>query len=77
MHPDEIHLLVAVVKYQTRIKAPRLGVCSTWLASLDPSQNPVVPVWLKRGTIKFPENFGSPVIMVGPGMQFYMFVEEA
>ncbi|KAL1530658.1 hypothetical protein AB1Y20_001558 [Prymnesium parvum] len=33
-HPEEVHLCVAVVRYQTMIKAPRFGVCSTFLASL-------------------------------------------
>lgn len=27
----------------------------------------VVPLWVKRGTLKFPEDKDTPVIMVGPG----------
>lgn len=29
---------MAVVQYQTRLKEPRRGLCSSWLASLDPEQ---------------------------------------
>ncbi|XP_052788058.1 NADPH-dependent diflavin oxidoreductase 1-like [Mya arenaria] len=78
-HPGEIHLLVAVVKYKTRIQAPRQGVCSTWLASLDPSCGPTVPLWVKKGTIKFPCDAQMPVVMVGPGTgvaPFRSFIEE-
>ena len=31
-----IELLVAVVKYKTKLSDLRLGVCSTWLANLNP-----------------------------------------
>lgn len=78
-HPGEIQLLVAVVKYQTRIKAPRRGVCSNWLANLDSSQGPSVPLWVKKGTIKFPADPSTPVIMVGPGTgvaPFRSFIED-
>ena len=66
-HTNEIQLLVAVVEYKTRIQAPRRGVCSTWLASLDSSRRPTVPLWVKKGTINFPCDDARPVIMVGPG----------
>lgn len=36
--PSRLQILVAVVQYQTRLKEPRRGLCSTWLASLDPTQ---------------------------------------
>lgn len=29
---------MAVVQYQTRLKEPRRGLCSSWLASLTPEQ---------------------------------------
>jgi sulfite reductase alpha subunit-like flavoprotein len=34
VHPNEIHLCVAIVKYKTNLKRPRWGVCSRWLAAL-------------------------------------------
>lgn len=67
-HPNRIQILVAVVRYKTKLYKPRRGLCSTWLASLDPSQEEVcVPLWLKKGSLRFPIKKETPVIMVGPG----------
>ncbi|XP_035292077.1 NADPH-dependent diflavin oxidoreductase 1 isoform X1 [Anguilla anguilla] len=67
-HPNRIHILLAVVKYKTRLQKPRKGLCSTWLASLDPTQGEVhVPLWVKKGLLRFPSDPASAVIMVGPG----------
>lgn len=66
-HPDELHILMAVVRYQTKLHFPRLGVCSNWLANFDFQQGGTVPIWVKRGTIRFPPNPNTPLIMVGPG----------
>ncbi|XP_058380592.1 NADPH-dependent diflavin oxidoreductase 1 isoform X3 [Diceros bicornis minor] len=67
-HPSRLQILVAVVQYQTRLKEPRRGLCSSWLASLDPRQGPVqVPLWVRPGGLTFPETLDTPVIMVGPG----------
>ncbi|XP_036383266.1 NADPH-dependent diflavin oxidoreductase 1 [Megalops cyprinoides] len=67
-HPNRIQILVAVVKYKTRLHKPRKGLCSSWLASLDPTQGEVcVPLWVKKGGLKFPSDPESAVIMVGPG----------
>lgn len=37
-HPDRLHILVAVVSYKTKLFKRRRGLCSSWLASLDPAQ---------------------------------------
>lgn len=37
-HPDRIQILMAVVRYKTWLSKPRRGLCSTWLASLNPEQ---------------------------------------
>ncbi|XP_072739153.1 NADPH-dependent diflavin oxidoreductase 1 isoform X2 [Ciconia boyciana] len=67
-HPDRIQILVAVVRYKTRLSKPRRGLCSTWLASLNPEQGDVrVPLWVKKGGMKFPADPDTPVIMIGPG----------
>ncbi|EDO30877.1 predicted protein [Nematostella vectensis] len=76
-HPDEIEILMAVVKYQTKISKPRRGLCSTWLSSL-PSRSRV-PVWVKRGTISLPLDHTVPLLMIGPGTgvaPFRSFIEE-
>uniref|UniRef100_A0A8P4G019 NADPH-dependent diflavin oxidoreductase 1 n=2 Tax=Dicentrarchus labrax TaxID=13489 RepID=A0A8P4G019_DICLA len=67
-HPRRLQILVAVVHYKTKMYKPRKGLCSSWLASLDPAQGEVhVPLWVKKGTLKFPKEKDTPVIMVGPG----------
>ncbi|XP_063707356.1 NADPH-dependent diflavin oxidoreductase 1 [Culicoides brevitarsis] len=58
-------LLVAVVEYRTMLKAPRKGFCSNWLKDVE--VNDEVPVWIKRGTFRLPENRNTPLVMVGPG----------
>ncbi|MGH0185191.1 UNVERIFIED_CONTAM: hypothetical protein FKN15_017412 [Acipenser sinensis] len=68
VHPGRIQILLAVVMFKTRIHRPRRGLCSTWLASQDPEQGVVrVPLWVKKGGLKFPTDQDTPVIMVGPG----------
>lgn len=67
-HPDRIQILLAVVRYKTRMQKPRKGLCSSWLASLEPTTgNAYVPLWVKKGSLKFPNDQNTPVIMVGPG----------
>ncbi|XP_012639928.1 NADPH-dependent diflavin oxidoreductase 1 isoform X2 [Microcebus murinus] len=67
-HPSRLQILVAVVQYQTRLREPRRGLCSSWLASLDPGRGAVrVPLWVRPGGLAFPETPDTPVIMVGPG----------
>uniref|UniRef100_A0A8C2DH29 NADPH-dependent diflavin oxidoreductase 1 n=1 Tax=Cyprinus carpio TaxID=7962 RepID=A0A8C2DH29_CYPCA len=67
-HPNRIQILVAVVKYKSMLFKPRKGLCSSWLASLDPSTgNVYVPLWVKKGSLSFPQDPDTPVIMVGPG----------
>ncbi|XP_044295984.1 NADPH-dependent diflavin oxidoreductase 1 isoform X2 [Varanus komodoensis] len=66
--PDRIEILVAVVQYKTGLVQPRRGLCSTWLASLNPQNGAVrVPVWAKRGSMTFPAEPHTPVILIGPG----------
>ncbi|VDI53148.1 NADPH-ferrihemoprotein reductase [Mytilus galloprovincialis] len=77
MYPDEIHVLMAVVTYKTKMFKPRLGVCSTWLAGMSPGTT--VPLWVKKGTIAFPTDPACPVVMVGPGTgcaPFRSFIQE-
>ncbi|XP_063000895.1 NADPH-dependent diflavin oxidoreductase 1 isoform X2 [Elgaria multicarinata webbii] len=67
-HPNHIEILLAVVRYKTGLSKPRRGLCSTWLASLDPRSEAVrVPLWVKRGGMKFPAEPHTPVILIGPG----------
>ncbi|XP_005408650.1 PREDICTED: NADPH-dependent diflavin oxidoreductase 1 isoform X2 [Chinchilla lanigera] len=67
-HPNRLQILMAVVQYQTRLREPRRGLCSSWLASMDPGQGSIrVPLWVRPGSLAFPKSPDTPVIMVGPG----------
>ena len=58
-----------MVNYKTKLVKPRRGLCSTWLAALDSSNEDLrVPVWVKKETISFPKALDSPTVMIGPGM---------
>jgi len=63
VHRNEVHVLVAVVKYKTRLHQRRTGLCSTYVSKLERGDK--VNVWMKRGGINF--NYAAPNIMVGPG----------
>jgi len=62
---------VAVVEYKTSLKKPRKGLCSNWLASLQPGED--VPLWVKQGPVKLPTDPAKPIITVGPGTGCAMF----
>lgn len=83
MHPNEIHLIVGVVKYQTRMKKTRTGLCSTYLSKLRPQsdKNPSassIKFTLKSTSFKLPRTRTTPIIMIGPGLgiaPFRSFIE--
>ncbi|KAJ7746603.1 riboflavin synthase domain-like protein [Mycena metata] len=63
--PSQIHLCVAIVKYRTKLKVPRRGVCTAYLASLQPGDK--LEIGLQKGLIKLPTDINTPVICIGPG----------
>ena len=65
-YPDEIHLTVAVVRYETNGRQ-REGVCSTFMADRAPLQQPALPVFVTSSHFRLPTDDTMPVIMVGPG----------
>ncbi|MEY3584318.1 MAG: hypothetical protein RJA48_1401, partial [Verrucomicrobiota bacterium] len=65
-YPDEIHLTVAVVRYETNGRA-REGVCSTYLSERTQLNEPEVPVFVADSHFGLPADDSIPVIMVGPG----------
>jgi len=65
-YPDEIHLTVAVVRYETNGR-PREGVCSTYLADRARMEQPDLPVFVAESHFGLPADDNVPVIMVGPG----------
>ncbi|KAI3614119.1 nadph dependent diflavin oxidoreductase 1 [Moniliophthora roreri] len=63
--PRQIHLCVAMVKYKTKLKIPRRGVCSTYLSSLLPGDE--LRIGLQKGFITLPSTTDTPIICIGPG----------
>ncbi|XP_061380052.1 NADPH-dependent diflavin oxidoreductase 1 [Danaus plexippus] len=61
----KLELLVAVVKYYSKLKRARLGLASNWLKSLQNGDK--VYGWIKKGSLKFPEDKDIPQIFVAPG----------
>lgn len=64
-YPDTLQLLVAVVKYKTRIQKPREGIASSWLARLEHGTR--IPVRIQPGTLLPPAQSSTPIIAIGPG----------
>jgi sulfite reductase (NADPH) flavoprotein alpha-component len=78
IHPGEVHLTVAVVRYELNGRA-RKGVCSTFFADrVGPDTK--VPVFVHRSpSFKLPADGSRPIIMIGPGTgvaPFRAFLEE-
>ncbi len=77
-HPDEVHLTIAAVRYQTYDKE-RKGVASTFLADEGKPGSKVNVYLHKNKNFRLPENGDTPIIMVGPGTgvaPFRAFIEE-
>lgn len=63
--PNQVHLLVAILNYKTRLSVPRKGLCTNWLSQLQPRAK--IPIKITRGIVKFPKKETEPVICIGPG----------
>lgn len=64
-HPDQVHFIVDVVRYESHGRV-RKGVCSSFLAErADDVPVPVFPTVAKH--FHLPENNDIPIIMIGPG----------
>lgn len=64
--PQEIHLTVAVVRYETNGRK-REGTCSTYIADRARLSQPEVPVFVAHSHFGLPADDSVPIIMVGPG----------
>lgn len=64
--PDRIELLYAVVNYRTRLRKPRIGLCTNWMSHLE--LNDRVKIFLRQSNFKLPKDHHErPLIMVGAG----------
>ncbi|XP_058187926.1 NADPH-dependent diflavin oxidoreductase 1 isoform X4 [Rhododendron vialii] len=80
VHPNQVHLTINVVSWTTPFKRKRTGLCSAWLAGLDPenSSGVNIPAWFHKGSLPPPPP-SLPLILLGPGTgcaPFRGFVEE-
>ncbi len=77
-HPDEVHITVGVVRYNSHGK-DRKGVCSTYLGERI-GEDTTIPVYIDRNNnFKLPADLTTPIIMIGPGTgiaPFRAFIEE-
>lgn len=64
-HPKQLHLCVAIVKYRTKLKMPRRGVCTSYLSSIQPGES--IRIGILQGLIKLPPDHKTPIICVAPG----------
>ncbi|XP_023935479.1 NADPH-dependent diflavin oxidoreductase 1 [Bicyclus anynana] len=64
-HGSRVDILVAVVKYYSKLKKPRLGLASNWLKCLNVGDK--VYGWIKKGSLKFSKDTTTPQILIGPG----------
>jgi len=75
-HSEEVHLTVAVVRYDSHGRK-RKGVCSSYLAE---RVGETIPCYFHPNkNFKLPADLNAPIIMVGPGTgiaPFRAFIEE-
>ena len=77
-HPDEVHLTVGAVRYQSHGR-DRKGVCSTYLADRIGEDSRIMVYVESNDHFKLPADPSRPVIMIGPGTgiaPFRAFMEE-
>ncbi|WOK95727.1 NADPH-dependent diflavin oxidoreductase 1 [Canna indica] len=80
VHPNQVHITVSIVSWTTPFKRQRYGLCSSWLAGLDPckTNGVYIPALVTQGALRPPPP-SVPLILIGPGTgcaPFRAFVEE-
>ncbi len=78
LHPTDVHLTVAIVRYQTNGR-DRNGVCTTYMTDRVDLGEPTVPIFIAASHFGLPEETGQDAIMVGPGTgiaPFRAFLQE-
>ena len=78
LYPSEIHLTVAIVRYETNHR-DRVGVCTTFLSDRVQVGTTPTPVFVSHSHFGLPDDGSKDVIMVGPGTgiaPFRAFVQD-
>lgn len=65
LYGHRIQLAIALLKYKTRLQKPREGVCSAWIARLEPPKR--LPIRIIPGTLLLPAQPSTPILTIGPG----------
>ncbi|KAG2064219.1 riboflavin synthase domain-like protein [Suillus decipiens] len=65
LHPREIYLCIAIVRYRMKLKIHRKGVCTSYLSRL--KSGDTFPIGLRKGFVSLPTHLNTPVVCVGPG----------
>jgi sulfite reductase (NADPH) flavoprotein alpha-component len=78
-HPHEVHLCVAVVRYETHGRK-KTGLCSGFLADHAEMRVRNIPIYIQESRhFRLPQDGGRDIIMVGPGTgiaPFRAFLEQ-
>jgi sulfite reductase (NADPH) flavoprotein alpha-component len=79
MHPDEVHVCVAIVRYEAHGRK-RSGLCSGFLADHAPMHRKEIPIYVQESRhFRLPKDGARDIIMVGPGTgiaPFRAFLEQ-
>jgi NADPH-ferrihemoprotein reductase len=67
VHPEQVHLTVAVTQEKRKDKSLFNGVCSTHLANLNPTKPERVRIFNRPSTFRLPKDSSRPILMIGPG----------
>ena len=67
VYPQEIHVTVGVVQTMADSGITRPGLCSNYLAGLDPQQGATVRIAVHTSAFRPPRDPKAPMLMVGPG----------
>jgi sulfite reductase (NADPH) flavoprotein alpha-component len=78
-HPGEVHLCVAVVRYETHGRK-KIGLCSGFLADHAPLNVRNIPIYVQQSRhFRLPQDGARDIVMVGPGTgiaPFRAFLEQ-
>ncbi len=67
VHPKQIHITMGVVQSETDSGKTLYGLCSNYLADLDPNDGTTVRLAVRTSNFRPPADPHAPMLMVGPG----------
>ena len=67
LNPGQIHVTFGVIQITTDAGQTRPGLCSNYLASLDPERGATARIAVRTSKFRPPQDPRAPMLMVGPG----------